>query len=74
MSDATESETTETTTETEQYESPVITKHQITVRGKNVQYTTTTGMMKLESDEGKHRANIFYVAYTKDTANERTRP
>lgn len=74
MSDATESETTETTTETEQYESPVITKHQITVRGKNVQYTATTGMMKLESDEGKHRANIFYVAYTKDTANERTRP
>lgn len=53
---------------------PVITKHHITVNGKKIAYTATAGYMKLESDHGKHTANIFYVAYTKDGGDERTRP
>lgn len=74
MADTAETETTHTATETSLQPETMITKQVISLRGKDVPYTATAGTMKLESDDGKHRADIFYVAYTKDNTDERTRP
>lgn len=47
-------------------EKPVITHHTITVNGKTVRYTATTGFMPLRDNTGKIEARIFYMAYTLD--------
>jgi len=45
---------------------PVVTHHQITIDGKSITYTATTGYMPMKDSMGKLMAKIFYVAYTKD--------
>lgn len=46
---------------------PPIVKHQeITLNGKTLKYTSTTGLMPIKNAEGELEANIFYVAYTLD--------
>ncbi len=44
---------------------PVTTHHEVTINGQKVFYDATAGYMVLPSYEGKPKANIFYIAYTK---------
>ncbi|MFT4155536.1 S10 family peptidase [Parafilimonas sp.] len=48
---------------------PVITHHKITLDGKTFAYTATTGYLSMKNEEDKVMAKIFYVAYTRDDAN-----
>ncbi len=50
---------------------PSVTKHQITVAGKPLAYTATAGYMPMKDEYGKLKANIFFIAYTKDGASPR---
>lgn len=43
---------------------PVVTSHEITLQGKPLKYTATTGMMPLKSSTGEVEAGLFYVSYT----------
>ncbi|MEO6884168.1 MAG: peptidase S10 [Bacteroidia bacterium] len=45
---------------------PVITHHHITIDGKEINYTATTGYMPMKDSLGKLLAKIFYIAYTND--------
>jgi carboxypeptidase C (cathepsin A) len=45
---------------------PVVTRHSITVNGRPLRYTVTTGVMPLKSAAGETEARIFYMAYTLD--------
>jgi carboxypeptidase C (cathepsin A) len=54
--------------------SPVITHHQITVDGKLLKYTATTGRLPIERGDGKIEAEMFYVAYTLDGQDAGKRP
>jgi carboxypeptidase C (cathepsin A) len=45
---------------------PVTTSHQILVHGAVLRYTTTAGYLPMKDEEGKLKANIFFVAYTKE--------
>ncbi len=48
-----------------------ITSHTLHLHnGKTIDYTATTGYTLLETEEGKPRAKIFFVAYTKDNVSE----
>ena len=49
-------------------EPPIVTQHQITVGGRTLSYTATTGMMPLKDDKGEIEAQIFFMAYTLDGA------
>lgn len=49
---------------------PVVKQHSIQVNGKALAYTTTTGLMPINDDKGNIKANLFYVAYTKDGAED----
>ena len=53
---------------------PVVTHHQITVDGRILRYTATTGRMPIKNDDGKIEAEMFFVAYTLDGATPGTRP
>lgn len=45
---------------------PVTTSHQILVHGVPLRYTATAGYLPMKDEEGKLKANVFFVAYTKD--------
>ncbi|MEP6902331.1 MAG: peptidase S10 [Actinomycetota bacterium] len=48
-------------------EPPVVMKHSITVKGKTLNYTVTTGFMPIKNTQsGDTEARIFYMAYTLD--------
>ena len=48
-------------------EAPIVTKHNIRVGGKPLNYTVTTGFMPLKNAvSGDTEARIFYMAYTLD--------
>lgn len=49
-------------------EKPVVTHHKITIGGKALAYTATTGRMAIKNDEGHIEAQMFYVAYTLDAS------
>lgn len=51
-----------------------VTHHQILVGGKPLRYTATAGYLVLRDEKGQARANIFFVAYTKDTTAPAARP
>lgn len=60
----------------------VETKHSITIGGKNIDYTVTTGTLILkeetsdrdkESEKVKPKAAFFFVAYTRDGIEDKTR-
>lgn len=42
-------------------------QHQITLNQQTLAYKSTTGYLPLKDETGKTRANIFFVAYTKNT-------
>ena len=46
---------------------PVVTHHTLQLKGKELRYTATTGMLPIRDDEtGAAEGYVFYVAYTKD--------
>jgi len=55
-------------------EKPVITHHKITVNGRTLAYTATTGRMPIKNEQQHTEAEMFYVAYTLDNAGGSKRP
>ncbi|ADV84120.1 S10 family peptidase [Terriglobus saanensis] len=52
-------------------EKPVVTQHSITLHGKTLAYTATTGRMPIKTSAGVTDAEMFYVAYTLDGATKK---
>ncbi len=52
----------------------VKTKHAITIAGKVINYTATTGYMHMKADTGKVLAKIFFTYYSKDDEDGAKRP
>jgi len=52
-------------------EKPSVTHHEIRVNGGALRYTATAGYMPMKDESGKLKANVFYVAYTKDGGGAR---
>ncbi|MDQ6893625.1 MAG: peptidase S10 [Acidobacteriota bacterium] len=52
-------------------EKPSVTRHEIVLGGKPFRYTATAGYMPMKDENGKLKANIFYVAYVRDGASGR---
>jgi carboxypeptidase C (cathepsin A) len=52
-------------------EKPVVTHHDMLLNGNPFKYTATAGFMPMKDENGKLKANIFFVAYTKDGATAR---
>lgn len=52
----------------------VVTHHQARIAGKVIAYTATAGELPVVSDTGETEAEIFYIAYTADTADRSKRP
>jgi carboxypeptidase C (cathepsin A) len=50
------------------------TSHVVRVDGKEIKYTATVGTLPIRLDDGKVAARMFFVAYTKDGENPKTRP
>ncbi len=44
----------------------VVTKHKAVIGGASVAYTATTGTLVLRDEDGKAKASMFFVAYTRD--------
>ncbi|SFS16271.1 Carboxypeptidase C (cathepsin A) [Granulicella pectinivorans] len=55
-------------------ESSAVTKHDLTIEGKSIHYTATAGNLLIKDDKEKANGSIFYVAYTEDGAEAKTRP
>src|SRR5882672_4973580 len=56
-------------------EAPIVTHHRITVAGKPLAYTVTTGKLPLKNEQGETEASIFFMAYTLDgVKNSAARP
>ncbi len=53
---------------------PVITHHQMTLDGKPLKYTATTGRLPIKRGDGKIEAEMFFVAYTLDGQDAEKRP
>ena len=53
---------------------PVVTHHQITLNGKTLSYTATTGRLPLKRPDGKIEGAMFFVAYTLDGQEASKRP
>jgi carboxypeptidase C (cathepsin A) len=53
---------------------PVVTHHQITLNGKPLKYTATTGRLPIKRPDGKIEAEMFFVAYTLDGQEAARRP
>jgi carboxypeptidase C (cathepsin A) len=54
-------------------EEPIVRKHSITLNGKALEYTSTTGMMPIRNAQGEVEANIFYMAYTLDGVADKSK-
>ncbi len=50
------------------------THHTVTIAGKPVAYTANAGTMVIRDDDGKPKATVFYIAYTRDQEDASTRP
>src|SRR6185437_12321166 len=50
------------------------THHTVNINGKTVPYTANTGTMVIRDDDGKPKATVFYVSYTRDQEDAATRP
>lgn len=51
-----------------------VTHHTLSLDGDTIEVTATAGKLPLKGDDGKTKANVFYVAYTKDGAEPGERP
>src|SRR5437870_4971049 len=50
------------------------TSHTIRVDGREIKYTATAGTLPIRLDNGQVAARMFFVAYTKDGEDAKTRP
>ncbi|MEI6669165.1 MAG: peptidase S10 [Acidobacteriota bacterium] len=50
------------------------TSHLLRLDGRDIKYTATTGTLPIRLDDGKVVARMFFVAYTKDGEDPKTRP
>ncbi len=50
------------------------TSHLVRLDGREIKYTATVGTLPIRLDDGKVAARMFFVAYTKDGEEARTRP
>src|SRR5437867_7111782 len=50
------------------------TPHSIRLDGRDIKYTATAGTLPIRLDDGKVAARMFFVAYTKDGEDAKTRP
>lgn len=50
----------------------VVTHHTGRIGGKVMRYTATTGTLVLRKEDGAPRANMFFIAYTRDDASGET--
>lgn len=53
---------------------PIVTHHQVTVDGKALRYTATTGRLPIKRGDGRIDAEMFFVAYTLDGQEDSKRP
>jgi carboxypeptidase C (cathepsin A) len=53
---------------------PSQTSHAIRLDGREIKYTATAGTLPIRLDDGKVAAQMFFVAYTKDGEDRKTRP
>ncbi len=53
---------------------PSQTSHLMRLDGRDIKYTATAGTLPIRLDDGKVAAQMFYVAYTKDGEDRKTRP
>jgi len=53
---------------------PSKTSHVLRLDGREIRYTATAGTIPIRLDDGKIAARMFYVAYTKDGDDAKTRP
>ncbi|HEX3437162.1 MAG TPA: peptidase S10 [Pseudacidobacterium sp.] len=51
-----------------------VTHHDIILNGKAIHYTATAGTLLIRDDDEKPYGSIFYIAYTEDGADPKTRP
>ncbi len=49
---------------------PVVTQHQIRAGGSTIRYTATAGYMPMKDEDGELKANIFFIAYTRDDVGD----
>lgn len=54
-------------------EKTVTTEHRTMIDGKEIRYTATTGTLLLKEEDGKPKASIFFIAYTRDGVQDRSR-
>jgi carboxypeptidase C (cathepsin A) len=54
-------------------EAPVRVTNIVTIAGEKVKYVAETGMLPLLKPDGTSRASVFYVAYTRLDAGEKTK-
>jgi carboxypeptidase C (cathepsin A) len=50
------------------------TAHTVRVDGREIKYMATAGTLPIRGDDGKVQARMFFVAYTKDGEDVKTRP
>ena len=50
------------------------TTHTLRLDGRDIKYTATTGTLPIRLDNGQVAARMFFVAYTKDGEDVKTRP
>src|SRR3954463_16212089 len=50
------------------------TSHTVRLDGRDIKYTAPAGTLPIRGDDGKVQARMFFVAYTKDGDDARTRP
>jgi carboxypeptidase C (cathepsin A) len=43
-----------------------VTQHTATINGKEIKYTATAGKLVMKDDSGKAKAEVFFIAYTKN--------
>jgi carboxypeptidase C (cathepsin A) len=55
-------------------ETTSVTKHEWAAGGQMVHYTATAGNLLIRDDQDKANGSIFYVAYTEDGAEAKSRP
>jgi len=55
-------------------ETTSVTKHDLTVGGQLIHYTATAGNLLIRDNQDRPNASIFYVAYTQDGVDAKSRP
>ncbi len=54
-------------------ETPSVTHHQIEIDDKSIHYTARAGYLPIVDEKNKTKAYFFYVAYTKDNVNDKSK-